>query len=220
MERRTRLIGVVFDQPIRDIHCIGAHADDIEIGAAGLVARLADRHPDAKFRFVVLSGDDDRRLEAEESMVDLVGGRGDLIMKLSTDNLIPYEDPTAVKAFLRSAAATSTPQIVIAPRREDRHQDHSFVASLVDQIYRDHLVLSYEIPKYDGDLGRPRVFVPLTNTEMEAKVEHLLGHFGSQQDKAWYSPDLFRSLMRIRGVECNSPSGFAEAFYISKMRLA
>lgn len=219
MEKWQRVIGLTFDQPIQSVLCVGAHADDIEIGAAGLVRHLADRY-DPEFAFVVLSGDEVRCVEAEESMASLIGERGELRMRFSTDNLLPYEDPVGVKEFLRAAVRAYSPQIVIAPRDEDLHQDHSFAARLVQQICRDHLVLAYEIVKYDGDLGRPQAFLPLSAKEADAKTNHLVRHFESQRDKLWYNPESFRALMHLRGVECNSVSGLAEAFYVSKLRLA
>ena len=198
--------------------CLGAHPDDIEIGAAGTLRRLADRHSDARFTFVVLTDDRRRRAEAEESMKSLLGDRVTLHMAAFRDGYLPYEDPAAVKDFLKQSDLAAA-QIVFAPNEGDRHQDHAFVAGLANQIFRDNFILGYEIAKYDGDLGSPQVFVALTEDEVKAKVEHLASHFATQQTKQWYTEDGFRALMRIRGIESNSPSGFAEAFYVSKLIL-
>ena len=199
--------------------CLGAHPDDIEIGAAGTLRRLADRHSDARFTFVVLTGDQRRRAEAEESMRSLLGDRVTLHMAAFRDGYLPYEDPAAVKDFLRQIADLAAAQIVFAPNEGDRHQDHAFVTELANQIFRDHLILGYEIAKYDGDLGSPQAFVALTEDEVQAKVEHLANHFATQRTKHWYTKDGFRALMRIRGIESNSPGGFAEAFYVPKLIL-
>jgi len=213
------LIGLTFDRPLETVVCLGAHPDDIEIGAAGTLRRLADRHSDARFTFVVLTGDQRRRVEAEESMRSLLGNRATLHMGTFRDGYLPYEDPAAVKDFLKQISDLSAAQVVFAPNEWDRHQDHSFVARLTNQILRDHFVLGYEVVKYDGGLGSPQVFVALTADEAQAKEEHLASHFASQQTKHWYTSDGFRALMRIRGIESNSPSGFAEAFYVAKLVL-
>ena len=197
--------------------CLAAHADDIEIGAAGTLRHLADHHSDARFTFVVFTGDQQRRVEAEGSIRSLLGDRATLHMATFRDGYLPYEDPAAVKDYLRHVPDIKAADLVFAPITNDLHQDHAFVAHLADQILRDHLILGYEIAKYDGDLGHPQAFVALTEEEVQAKVEHLAGHFASQHMKPWYTEDGFMALMRIRGIESNSPSGFAEAFDVSKL---
>lgn len=219
LEERRIVIGLVFDRPVTEVLCLGAHPDDIEIGALGLLRRLAERHEEAFFRFVVLTGNDGRHTEAEQSMASLFGERASLHMGNFRDGFLPYEASAEAKRFVRSAIGDSTPQVVLTPREDDRHQDHAFVASLAQQLLRDHLILEYEIPKYDGDLGRPQAFVALTEEEAEAKVRHLEEHFGSQHEKNWYDDSGFRALMRLRGIESNSPSGYAEAFHVSKLWL-
>ncbi len=213
------MIGLKFDRPISHVVCLGAHADDIEIGALGLVKSLADRYPEATFAFIVLTGDEERRTEAEASMKSIVGDAGRLHMGGFNDGLLPYEQPAAAKEFLRSAVGSSSPQLVICPTEADRHQDHAFVARLANQVFRSQLVLQYEIAKYDADLGRPQAFHEMTSDQVEAKVKHLVSHFESQRSKDWYDEEAFSALMRIRGIECGAQEGFAEAFYAPKMRL-
>lgn len=213
------MIGLTFDRPLATVACLGAHPDDIEIGSAGTLRRLAALDSDTRFIFIVLTGDEQRREEAEESMNSLLGDRASLHMAPFRDGYLPYEDPAAVKGFLQQIEDLAAAQVVFAPNRGDRHQDHAFAARLVDQILRDHLVLGYEIAKYDGDLGRPQAFVALSEDEVKAKEDHLMTHFATQRTKHWYASDGFRALMRIRGIEANSPSGFAEAFHVSKFVL-
>lgn len=214
------MIGLVPDRPVKEVLCLGAHPDDIEIGALGLLRRLAERHEEADFSFVILTGNDERYAEAEQSMTSLLGERGSLQMGSFQDGFLPYEAPAEAKRFVRAAIGESTPQVVLTPREDDRHQDHAFVAGLARQLLRDHLILEYEIPKYDADLGRPQTFVPLSEVEVQTKVEHLTRHFVSQRNKSWYDESGFRALMRIRGIEINSPSGYAEAFHVSKLQLS
>lgn len=218
MEGQRLVIGISLD-PVASVLCLGAHPDDIEIGAFGLVDRLAKRNPTARFDFVVLTGDESRIAEAKESMHSLVGERGTLHAGGFRDGALPYKDPLGVKDFLGDAVSAAGVDVVIAPHESDRHQDHAFAAHLVDQLYRDHWVVGYEIPKFDADLQRPGLFVSLTTEEANAKVDHLLTHFNSQRAKPWYTEEVFRALMGLRGIECKSPSGYAEAFHVSKLLL-
>jgi LmbE family N-acetylglucosaminyl deacetylase len=217
VEERGIVIGLTFDRPLESILLLGAHPDDIEIGALGLVSRLADRHNDAVFTFVILTGSEDRKDEAEKSMVALLGNRASMVTADFRDGFLPYDDPAGAKQVIRETAESSNHEIVVSPWEGDRHQDHAFVATLARQIFRDHLILEYEIPKYDGDLGRPQLLLPLTSLEAARKVEHLTTHFVSQQEKDWYNPEAFRAIMRLRGIESKAESGFAEAFHVSKM---
>ena len=199
---------------------LGAHPDDIEIGAASTVMLFAQRYPEAAFHFVVLCGNEERQAEATRSATALLGDRVILHFGGFRDRFLPYQDPSAVKDFLLSSVVPQTADIVLAPHREDLHQDHRFVAELALQSFRDHPVLGYEILKYDGDLGRPNVFLPLTAEQVQAKIDHLERHFPSQQAKPWYDAEAFRSLMKLRGIEAGAPGGYAEAFYVSKLVLA
>lgn len=214
------MIGFELERPPKSIVLLGAHPDDIEIGAAGTVMSFAQRYPDATFHSVVLSGNEVRQTEATSSARALLGDRVILHFGGFRDRFLPYQDPSAVKDFLLSAVLPQTADIVFAPHRDDLHQDHRFVAELALQTFRDHPLLGYEILKYDGDLGRPNVFVPLTAEQTQAKIDHLERHFPSQQEKPWYNAEAFRSLMKLRGIEAGAPGGYAEAFYVSKLVLA
>lgn len=205
-----------------DLHhvvCVGAHPDDIEIGAGATLSELADDRPGATFSFVVLSGEGARAEEARVSAEELLGDRVKVHLGRFRDGHLPYDAPGEVKDFLRAATDGIDAELVIAPNRADLHQDHAFVADLVHQIYRDHLILGYEVAKFDGDLGRPQVYRAFDATVAERKVDHLVGHFPSQIDNHWFDRESFLGLMRLRGVESGSSLPYAEAFYASKLLL-
>ena len=208
--------------PIRSVLCIGAHADDIEIGCGGTILKLLATHRDFSIRWVVLSADgaraDEARMSAERFLQG-AGGTSRVDVAGFEDASFPYADGPALKRYFRELTASCTPDLVFTHRREDLHQDHRFVAELTWQHFRDHMILEYEIPKYEGDLGQPSVFVPLPETFAEAKIDALVSAFPSQADKTWFSADTFRALMRVRGVECRAPSGLAEAFHCRKLVL-
>ncbi len=197
--------------------CLGAHADDIEIGAGGTIATLADRHPDTEFVFIVMSAAGERSSEATQSAERLLGDRVVCNVGSFTDGYLPYADAAGVKDFIRSASNGITPDLIFAPHSADKHQDHRFVADLALQIFRGPLILEYEIVKFDGDLGRPNLFVPLTAETAGVKLDHLAASFSSQHGKPWYSKEAFEALLRIRGIESQSRSGLAEAFYATKL---
>src|SRR4029453_6836646 len=207
------------DRPLR-VLCLGAHSDDLEIGAGGTVRRLAREHPGARFRWGGFSAAGERADEARKSAGWFLAGAGAAEVELHAfrESYFPWvgaELKDAFEALKRSFA----PDLVLGHWSGDAHQDHRTLAELTGQTFRDHLVLEYEIPKYDGDLGRPNLYLPLSRSEAEAKVSALLQHFGSQRTRAWFTPDTFLGLMRLRGVECNAPDGFAEAFHGRKVVL-
>jgi LmbE family N-acetylglucosaminyl deacetylase len=211
------MIDVRFAAPVRVVACLGAHPDDIEIGAAGTIARLASTNPDCVFRFVIASGDETRAAEAEESAAKLLGDRVVTIVGAYPDGSLPYADPAGAKEFYRDALDGLVPDVVFSPALGDRHQDHRFVADVAHQLMRDQVILQYEVHKSDGDLTRPGVYVPLTAAEVDAKTEHLAATFASQHTKPWYDEEALRSLMRLRGVECRAPDGYAEAFFADRI---
>jgi LmbE family N-acetylglucosaminyl deacetylase len=196
--------------------CLGAHSDDIEIGCGGTILRLADQYPNAVFHWVVFCAVGVRAAEAKRS-AELFAGttalRGPLL-KTFRDGFLPFVG-SEVKATFEELKATS-PDLIFTHNRRDAHQDHRLLAELTWNTFRDHFILEYEIPKYDGDLGQPNLFVPLESELCEKKVRYILEAFRSQQNKRWFRQDTFFSLMRLRGMECNAPSGYAEAFYIRK----
>lgn len=202
------------------ILCLGCHSDDIEIGCGGTILRLAEQYGDCAFHWVVFSAEGVRAAEARRGS-ELFAGAGRLrgpLLKAFPDGFMPFVG-AEVKNVFEELKATVAPDLVFTHHRQDAHQDHRLVAELTWNTFRDHLILEYEVPKYDGDLGQPGVFVPLAPELYRKKVEYLLHTFTSQRAKRWFQEDTFLSLMRLRGMECNSPSGYAEAFYCRKLVL-
>jgi LmbE family N-acetylglucosaminyl deacetylase len=201
--------------------CLGAHPDDIEIGCGGTVLALARARPDARFHWVVLAAGGGRRREAEASAAEFLAGGGGhrVVLESFRDGFLPYEGGAVKERFERLKGEVD-PHLVLTHARRDRHQDHRLVCELTWNTFRDHLILEYEIPKYDGDLGAPNLFVPLSRELAARKVELLLRHFGSQRSRDWFDAETFHGLMRLRGVEARSPSGLAEAFHAPKLALA
>jgi len=198
---------------------LGAHADDIEIGCGGTLLRLAEAGVPVRATWVVLSASGARREEAVASAAAFLPGvELDVRIGEFRDAFFPH-DP-GVKEFVEALKHDVAPDIILTHTRNDLHQDHRVVCELAWNAFRDHLVLEYEVPKYDGDLGAPNVFVPLREEQVRKKARLLLEHFGSQRNKHWFAEDLFVSLARLRGVECRSPSGYAEGFYGRKVRVA
>jgi LmbE family N-acetylglucosaminyl deacetylase len=200
---------------------IGAHCDDIEIGCGGTALRVAREHPGAKIHWVVLSSGKDRAREAQTA-VNLMFGAGvdtSVVVKNFRISYFPAEF-VAIKDFFEELKATIQPDAVFTHCRDDLHQDHRIVAELAWNTFRDHLILEYEIPKYDGGLGSPSVFVPLAAADVQRKIDILMDVYATQRSNQWFSPDTFKGLMRLRGIECNAPQGFAEAFYSRKVRLS
>lgn len=197
---------------------LGAHPDDIEIGCGGLLLRLAEAAFPVRVTWVVLSGSGKRADEARASAAALLAG-SDVDVRIGgfRDAFFPH-DP-AVKEFFERLKEESPVDLVLTHTRHDLHQDHRVVSELAWNTFRDHLVVEYEIPKYDGDLGAPSLFVPLEERHVERKADILLEHFETQRNRHWFTRDVFVSLARIRGLECRSPTGYAEGFYSRKLRL-
>jgi LmbE family N-acetylglucosaminyl deacetylase len=201
------------------ILCLGAHADDIEIGCGGTILQLANQYPNCILHWVLFSADGIRSKEAEQSAALFAGSmtmRGPQIKNFK-DGFMPYLGGEVKAAF--EELKEVSPDLVFTHARHDAHQDHRLLAELTWNTFRDHLILEYEIPKYDGDIGQPSIFVPLDAATCKKKVDSIMEAFRSQHDKGWFQPETFYSLMRLRGIECNSPSGYAEAFYGRKLRL-
>jgi LmbE family N-acetylglucosaminyl deacetylase len=200
------------------ILCLGCHSDDIEIGCGGSVLRLAQEHPDASFHWVVFSASGIRSEEARCG-AELFAGRNrlhTLLLKDFQDGFLPFAG-AEVKTVFEELKEKLSPDLILTHNRSDAHQDHRLVADLTWNTFRNHLILEYEIPKYDGDMGRPSVFVPLAADVYRRKVCQIMSTFKSQGTKRWFREETFLSLMRLRGMECNAPSGYAEAFYCSKV---
>ena len=199
---------------------VGAHADDIEIGCGATILRLVAEHPGLSVDWLVLSGHGDRAGEAADSAAAFLAGAGAtrVMVEGFRDGFFPY-DGGAVKERFERLKAEVAPDLVLTHRLEDRHQDHRLVAELTWNTFRDHLILEYEIPKYEGDLGRPNLYVPVGQELGERKVELLRKCFPSQAGRSWFSDDTFWATLRLRGIECNAPGRYAEAFQARKLVL-
>jgi LmbE family N-acetylglucosaminyl deacetylase len=200
--------------------CLGAHSDDIEIGCGGTILRLAEQCPGTLFHWAVFSAIGAREAEAHEAarlFVDPAALKGPLL-KTFPDGFMPFVG-AEVKTFFEELKQAVSPDVIFTPYRKDAHQDHRLISELTWNTFRDHFILEYEIPKYDGDLGQPSVFVPLEAEICQQKVRYLMKAFRSQHTKRWFQENTFLSLLRLRGMECNAASGYAEAFYCRKLVL-
>ena len=202
--------------PLR-VLALGAHADDVEIGCGGTLLRLAAERPDLEVTWVVWCATPERAREAEASAEAFLAGvaRRRVVVKGFRDGYLPWQGAELKDAF-EALKREVAPDLVLTHYREDRHQDHRTVSDLTWNTWRNHLVLEYEIPKYDGDLGAPGLFVPLAQAQLERKIALVRQHFPSQAAKPWFDPEVFRGLARLRGMECVAPEGVAEAFYLRK----
>ena len=208
------------DAPLRRVLAIGAHSDDLEIGCGGTMLALTQACPGISVHWVVLAAPGERGAEARASADAMLADAAETVVEVHAfrDGYLPHES-AAVKDTFEGLKSQMTPDLVLTHAREDLHQDHRLVCELTWNTFRDHLILEYEIPKWDGDLGRPNVYVPLGERQVERKLALLADQFSSQRGKDWYDDDVFRGLMRVRGMECRSPSGFAEAFTGRKLTL-
>ncbi|HEY7337753.1 MAG TPA: PIG-L deacetylase family protein [Bryobacteraceae bacterium] len=202
------------------ILCLGSHSDDIEIGCGGTILRLSQQYPSAVFHWVVFTGCPTRKAEAQRAAELFVPSRAlrGPILKTFSDGFMPFA-AAEVKGFFEELKGTISPDLIFTHNRADAHQDHRLIAELTWNTFRNHLILEYEIPKYDGDMGRPGVFVPLDSETCNRKIDYIIESFQSQRDKQWFERETFSSLMRLRGMECNASSGYAEAFYCRKLVL-
>ena len=197
--------------------CLGAHADDIEIGCGGTILRLLRAYPKAEVYWVVFSAAGARRLEARSSAASFLAACGNktVVVKNFRESFFPYRGE-AIKECFEEIKGRFAPELILTHYRHDLHQDHRIISDFTWNTFRKHLILEYEIPKYDGDLGVPNTFVSLDAEMCREKVENLCRHFPSQKNKQWFTEDLFLSMLRLRGVEANSATQYAEAFYCRK----
>ena len=202
------------------ILCLGAHCDDIEIGCGGTLIELRERHPQLKFIWVVFSGDSVREHETRTAAGALLGASTNLTVEVHhfRGSFFPYCGAEIKDAFeaLRSRVE---PDLLLTHYLADRHQDHRIISELTWNTFRGHAILEYEIPKYDGDLAQPGMYCPLSPGTVDLKIETLLQCFPSQRGRQWFDAELFRGHLRLRGVECNSPTRHAEAFHARKIIL-
>ena len=204
---------------VREILCLGAHSDDIEIGCGGAILELIAAHPGVRVTWVVFSGNATRETEARRAAARFLRGArtARVIVRKQRDGFFPSEI-IEIKEFFEELKRTCAPDLVFTHFRHDRHQDHRTISDLTWNTFRDHLVLEYEIPKWDGDLGSPNMFVPISRPMARRKVTAIHSIFKSQLGHHWFTPDLFYGLMRLRGIECCSE--FAEAFHSRKAALS
>jgi LmbE family N-acetylglucosaminyl deacetylase len=203
--------------PPRHLLCLGAHCDDIEVGCSGTVLSLLGQYPEMSVTWAVMASNEHRAAEALASAHALLAGiaKKTILIQSFRDGFLPYHG-AAVKEYVESLKADVSPDLVLTHYRHDLHQDHRLLSELTWNTFRDHLIWEYEIPKYDGDMGNPNLFVPLDAELCRRKVQNLLASFPSQASKPWFREDLFLALMRLRGMECHAPSGYAEGFYCRK----
>jgi LmbE family N-acetylglucosaminyl deacetylase len=197
--------------------CLGAHSDDLEIGCAGTVLELLRRYSRVNVTWVVLSAAGERAREADRSARMLLRGAtsAQILLGAHTDGHFPAEFKQ-VKSHFEDLKRSVEPDLILTHRIEDRHQDHRLAAELTWQTWRNHLILEYEIPKYEGDLGQPNVYVQLAAATADRKVRHLMRYFGSQRGRSWFRPETFNALMQLRGIECRAADGLAEGFCMRK----
>jgi LmbE family N-acetylglucosaminyl deacetylase len=205
---------------LKTVLCLGAHSDDIEIGCGGTILKLARERPNLHFVWVVFSAEGRRADEARSSARTFLNGTAKprIVIKNFRTSFFPFQG-AKIKDFFERLKATVQPDLVLTHYREDRHQDHRVLSDLAWNTFRNHLILEYEIPKYDGDLGQPNVFVPLEQKVRDLKVQNILQHFGTQKNRHWFTRETFFALLRLRGMECASPTNYAEAFYCRKITL-
>ena len=195
---------------LRSVLCLGAHADDIEIGCGGTILKLLAENPSLEVHWVVLGAGGQRSREATASARRFLHNSHaeNVIVKGFRDSYFPYIG-AEVKEYFEELRGQISPDLIFTHRRADLHQDHRLVSQLTWCAFRDHLILEYEIPKYDGDMGSPNLYVPLDESTCREKIETIVNCFSTQNGKDWFSDDTYRGLLRLRGVECHSPSKFA-----------
>ncbi len=197
--------------------CLGAHSDDIEIGAGGTILTWIGSGVRMHVTWCVLSATGSRAREAESSVAAYLEGADSRDIRLGDfqDGFFPYEG-AKVKDWIEKLKADVNPDVILTHRRGDAHQDHREINQITWNTFRDHLILEYEVPKWDGDLCQPNAYMPMTSSALERKIKLLETHFASQRGKDWFDPEIFSGLARLRGMECRAPERYAEAFIMRK----
>jgi LmbE family N-acetylglucosaminyl deacetylase len=203
-------------EPIR-LLCLGAHSDDIEIGCGGTILRIVAERP-VVVRWIVFSGDTVRGTEASNSAAAVLENVSEKQIEVLgfRDGYFPSQRAD-IKDRFEAIKRDFDPSLILTHRQDDAHQDHRLLAELTFNTFRNHLVLEYEIPKYDGDLGNPNFFVPLTRAQLQRKIDTISHHFVSQKGRSWFVDETFIAMARLRGIGCNAQEGVAEAFYARKI---
>ena len=203
---------------ITNMLCLGAHCDDVEIGCGATILRLVEQFPQAHVRWVVFSSNEVRAAEARQAAERFLAGVAshEVDVMAFRDGFFPWQG-AEIKERFEQLKTTVSPDLILTHYGRDSHQDHRVISELTWNTWRNHMILEYEIPKYDGDLGSPNLFVQISDEQRRRKIEILRKCFPSQAGKAWFSEETFSGLMRIRGMESNSTTGYAEAFYVRKI---
>jgi len=198
--------------------CLGAHSDDIEIGCGGTILRLSQDLGPTRFHWVVFSGNSDRAAEATRSAQRFLRHVSHKTISVQNyrDGFLPYTG-AEIKEYFEKLKQEISPDVIFTHYRHDLHQDHRLISELTWNTFRNHLILEYEVIKYDGDLGAPNFFVQLDRQTCHRKVKYILSAFKTQDHRSWFTDDTLLSVLRLRGVECNAPERYAEAFYCRKM---
>jgi LmbE family N-acetylglucosaminyl deacetylase len=213
------MLRIMFDdrKPDLSILCIGAHSDDIEIGCGGTMLKLLAEHKHIAVTWLVVSAAGVRASEARESAQRFLytAPSKNIIVEAFEDSYFPYIG-SDIKRYFQNFRKKVLPDVIFTHNRHDLHQDHRLISELTWNAFRNHFILEYETIKYDGDIGQPNFYVPLTSAQARAKIETIMNSFGSQKGKDWFTEDTFQAVMRLRGVECRAPEKVAEAFYCRK----
>jgi LmbE family N-acetylglucosaminyl deacetylase len=207
----------VQESSLRQILCLGAHSDDIEIGCGATILKLIETYPDVQIYWVVFAASGIREQEAFASANLFLNPipTKKILLKSFRDGFFPYVG-WEIKEFFETLKREVAPDLIFTHYHQDAHQDHRLISELTWNTFRDHFILEYEIPKYEGDLGNPNFFVQLHEGYCQQKVAYLLESFGTQRNKQWFTTETFAALLRLRGIQCNAPEKYAEAFYCRK----
>jgi LmbE family N-acetylglucosaminyl deacetylase len=215
-----RALGLAAPGDRLSVLCLGAHSDDIEIGAGATLLSMQERGVRLDVHWCVLSGGGERESEARASASDFLSGaqRSQIEIMSFRDSFFP-EQGEAIKSWFEALRERVNPDLILTHRKEDAHQDHRHVCRLTWNTFRDHCILEYEIPKWDGDMGQPNLYVPISASGLKRKIDLLNTHFGTQRSKQWFDSETFLGLARLRGMECRAPERYAEAFVGRKLAL-
>lgn len=212
------MFNLVKNKSCLNILCLGAHPDDIEIGCGGVILRIIEESVNVHFFWVIFSAEEDRKIEANHGADNFLkkAKSKKIIIEEFRENYFPFIG-TSIRDYFAQLKDLYTPDIIFTHYHSDAHQDHRLISNLTWNTFRNHLIFEYEIPKYDGDLGSPNLFFPLSESICQKKIKYILNNFNSQKKKHWFTEDTFWSLLRLRGIESKSPSRYAEAFYCKKI---
>ncbi|MGY4286385.1 LmbE family N-acetylglucosaminyl deacetylase [Bradyrhizobium sp. LM2.7] len=215
-----RALGLVNPGDRLSVLCLGAHSDDIEIGAGATLLSLLGRGARLDVHWCVLSAAGEREGEARASAAEILSEAASVRVETMNfrDGIFP-EQGEQIKCWFEALKERVRPDLILTHRREDAHQDHRQVCRLTWNTFRDHFILEYEIPKWDGDVAQPNFYVPVSARALQRKIDILISRFGSQRSKQWFDPEVFRGLARLRGMECRAAEGYAEAFVSRKLVL-